>query len=106
MYLISITVVSIIVSWFIIVITHIKFRRQKQREGVAEKIMFKSLFFPVADYICLLFLAGIVILMTQIEDMQLAVWLLPIWLLVIWLGYMAKKRFESKGKEPAAEVFQ
>lgn len=106
MYLISITVVSIIVSWFIIVITHIKFRRQKEIEGTADKILFKSLFFPAADYLCLLFLAGIVVLMTQIEDMQLAVLLLPVWLFIIWLGYMVKKRLENKGKTPVTEIFQ
>jgi len=90
MYLISIAVAAVVVSWFVIVVTHMKFRQRYAREGRSHEIRFKSLFYPWANYLCLLFLAGIVILMTQLEDMQLAIGLLPFWLIFLWFGYRYK----------------
>ena len=92
MYLISIAVAAVVVSWVVIVVTHMKFRRSHQRAGDVDKLHFKSLLYPWANYLCLLFLAGIVVLMTQSEDMQLAIGLLPVWLLALWLGFKYKEK--------------
>lgn len=92
MYLISIAVAAVVVSWFVIIVTHMKFRRYHQQQGDLDKLHFKSLFYPLTNYICLLFLALIVIMMTQIPDMQLAVGLLPIWLLLLWFGFKYKHK--------------
>ena len=91
MYLISIAVAAVVVSWFVIVVTHMKFRSACKAEGSLEKLQFKSLFYPWANYLCLIFLAGIVFLMTQVEDMQMAVLLLPGWIFLLWLGFRSKK---------------
>ena len=93
MLFLSIAMASVIISWGVIVITHLKFRRLYAREGRRAK--FRAPFFPVVNYICLAFLVMMYALMTQIPDMQFAVLVLPVWLFVLWLGYRRKKRKEE-----------
>ena len=90
MYLLSIAVAAAVISWVTIAVTHLKFRQYCAEQGHDTK--FKSLFYPFTNYLCLAFLAGIILLMTQIPDMQMAVIVLPIWLLVLGLGYSYKKK--------------
>ena len=84
MYLLSI-VGAVVISWAMIVLTHLKFRAYYRRTP-----KFKALFFPFANYLCLMFLAGVLILMTTMEEMRLAVMIMPIWLCAIWLFYKYK----------------
>lgn len=90
MYLIAIAIAAVVVSWFIITVTHIKFRQAKGNQ--AAKFPFKAIGYPYVNYICLVFLAMIVCLMTQMEEMQLAVILLPLWLFCLWIGFQVKKK--------------
>lgn len=90
MYLISIAVAAVVVSWFIITVTHMKFRLSKGDE--VKTLHFKSIGYPYVNYVCLLFLFMIVALMTQLDDMRLAVYLMPIWLICLWIGYQIKKK--------------
>lgn len=85
MYLMSVATIAATISWMVITITHLKFRRQCRREGRETK--FRAPLCPVINYLCLAFLIGIWFFMTQIPDMRLAVWLLPVWLLLLWAGY-------------------
>lgn len=88
MVLMSVATIAATISWMTITITHLKFRAKCLAEGKATK--FKSPFYPVINYICMAFLLGVWGFMTQIEDMKLAVIILPIWLLLLWLGYKIK----------------
>ena len=90
MYLLSIAVAAAVISWVTIAMTHLKFRRYCAAHQHATR--FKSILYPFTNYLCLIFLAGILVLMTQIPDMQLAVFVLPVWLLVLWAGYTYKKK--------------
>ena len=90
MYLMSIVTGAVVLSWALIVITHIKFRQHCESTGHETK--FKSLFYPFANYICLAFLIGIIILMTTIEEMRLAVMIIPIWIAAIYIGYRYKNK--------------
>ena len=90
MYFISIATAAAVVDWIVICITHLKFKAYCQREGKDTK--FKAILYPWANYLCLAFLLGVVFMMTQIPDMQLAVIITPLWLFVLWLGYKYKNR--------------
>ena len=90
MYMMAIVTGAVVISWALIVITHLKFRKHCESTGVVPK--FKSLFYPVADYLCLAFLAGILIIMATMDDMRPAVIVMPIWILAIWLFYKSKRR--------------
>ncbi len=92
MYLLSIAVAAAVISWVTIAVTHLRFRKQCKKIGHDTK--FKSILYPFTNYLCLVFLVGILVMMTQIPDMQLTVFILPAWLLVLWCGYSYKKKRE------------
>ena len=90
MYMMSIVTGAIVISWGLIVLTHLKFRKHCNAVGIVPK--FKSLFYPVADYLCLAFLAGILVIMAMMDEMRLAVIVMPLWVLAIRLFYNYKRR--------------
>ncbi len=90
MYMMSIVTGAIVISWGLIVLTHLKFREHCKAAGIIPK--FKSLFYPFTNYLCLVFLASILIIMAMMEEMRLAVIVMPIWVLVIWFFYRSKRK--------------
>jgi amino acid transporter, AAT family len=94
MYLISVAVIAVVISWVTIIIVNLKFRKAK----AGQTIEFKTPWHPVSNYICLAFMAMIVVLMTQIDDMKMAVYILPVWLLILWSGFKLKKSLLSKSE--------
>lgn len=90
--LMSLVVSSLIINWVMISYTHLKFRRSKDKESTKTK--FPSLFYPISNYICLVFLLGILSIM-WITNMKLSVELIPIWLGILFVCY---KVFKTKNK--------
>ena len=90
MYMMSIVTGAVVISWALIVMTHLKFRKHCEAAGITPK--FKSLLYPFADYLSLAFLAGILIIMAIMDDMRPAVIVMPLWILVIWFFYRSKKK--------------
>ena len=90
MYLLSIVTGAIIVTWIMIVLTHLKFR--KHCEAIGYKTKFPSILYPFTNYFALAFFAAVVAMMFTMEEMRLAVILMPIWILIIWLFYKYKHR--------------
>ncbi|MBF7091619.1 amino acid permease [Flavobacterium sp. ALJ2] len=88
--LMSLVVSSLIINWVMISYTHLKFRLAKDKEKTKTK--FPSLFYPVSNYICLIFLLGILSIM-WITNMKLSVELIPIWLGILFVCY---KVFKTK----------
>lgn len=91
MYLISIAIIAAIINWTMIIITNLKFRKAKAAQGEVDKIEFKTPLHPYTNYICLAFLLMIVVLMTTMDSMKMAVYVLPVWLLILWIGFKVKK---------------
>lgn len=89
MYLMSIVTGAVIISWAMIILTHLKFREHCKKNNIVPK--FKSLFFPFANYLCLAFIVGIVLMMLTMDEMRIAVMLMPLWLGVIWIFYKYEK---------------
>ncbi len=88
MYMMAIVTGAVVISWAMIVLTHLKFRKHCKLSGVEPK--FKSFFYPFADYLCLAFLAGVLIIMAMMDEMRPAVIVMPIWILAIWFFYKSK----------------
>jgi len=82
--LMSLVVSSLIINWVMIAITHLKFRKQKDQELVKTK--FPSFIYPLSNYICLVFLIGILSIM-WITGMKISVELIPIWMLLLYISY-------------------
>ena len=94
----TLVVSALIINWLMISITHIFFRNAKIKEGVTPK--FKAFWFPVSNYICLVFLLGILLIML-FTGMHWEVALIPVWLIVLFIGYkIYDQNSNSTTKQP------
>lgn len=87
--LMSLVVSSLIINWLMISVVHLKFKKHKRAEQVKTK--FPSFIYPLSNYICLVFLVGILALM-WITGLKLPVELIPGWIIFLYLCYLLVKR--------------
>ena len=64
--------------------------RRQNREGVVPK--FKAFWYPFSNYLCLLFMAGIPVIMYLTPGIQISVLLIPVWVAILAVGYAIKQR--------------
>ncbi|WP_437215727.1 amino acid permease [Pectobacterium sp. LFLA-215] len=88
--LMALVVSALVINWAMICITHLKFRAAKKQSR--QETRFKSLGYPVTNVICLLFLAGILVIMAMTPGIQISVLLIPFWLLALGVSYVVKKK--------------
>lgn len=88
--LMSLVVSALVINWGMISLTHLKFRRQKIQQGSAP--LFPALWYPWGNYLCLLFLAGILVIMLMTPGMEISVWLIPVWLIILAVGFFLKPK--------------
>jgi aromatic amino acid transport protein AroP len=88
--LMGLVVSALIINWGMISWIHLRFRAQKQQQG--QSTAFRSLGYPFTNYLCLAFLAAILVVMYLTPDLRLSVYLIPVWLLALGLGYWSKQR--------------
>ncbi|MGF6850154.1 aromatic amino acid transport protein AroP [Chitinophaga sp. W3I9] len=87
--LMSLVVSSLIINWLMITVVHLKFKKSKREAQILTK--FPSFIYPVSNYICLVFLVGILILM-WITGMKLPVELIPAWVVFLYVCFLLVKR--------------
>ena len=90
MYLLSVVTCAVVISWFLIVVTHLKFKQHCERTNHPTK--FHSIAYPLTNYLCMAFMIGVVVMMSTMEDTRLAVIVMPIWLALIFIGYRYQRR--------------
>ncbi|WP_027897128.1 amino acid permease [Zestomonas thermotolerans] len=83
--LMSLVVASLVINWAMISLAHLKFRKAMQAQGVEPA--FKTFWYPFSNYLCLAWVAFILIVMLQIPGIHISVYAIPVWLLVIWAFY-------------------
>ncbi|WP_409308144.1 amino acid permease [Pectobacterium sp. B1J-3] len=88
--LMSLVVSALVINWAMISLAHLKFREQKDKEGAVTQ--FKALIYPLGNYLCLLFLAGILVIMYMTPGIQISVLLIPVWLVILGIGYFFKRK--------------
>ncbi len=88
--LMMLVVAAIVINWMVIFITHLKFRKQMIREN--KTTQFPSLAYPFTNYLCIVFMIGILGIMIMTPDMRIAVMMIPGWLLCLLIAYQIKKR--------------
>ncbi|KQC00302.1 amino acid permease [Pedobacter sp. Hv1] len=94
--LMSLVVSSLIINWLMISFTHLKFKKAKLAAGVQTK--FPSFIYPLSNYICLVFLIGILVIM-WITGLKMSVELIPAWLLLLYICFLLVKRNKRKQVE-------
>lgn len=91
--LMGLVVSALIINWAMISWIHLRFRAQKKIEG--KTTLFQSLGYPFTNYLCLVFLAGILVIMYLTPGLRISVYLIPVWLAALGVGYWIK---QSKAK--------
>ena len=86
----SLAVAALVINWAMISWSHLRFRRAKQLAGKAPG--FRSPWFPVSNYVCLGFVAALLVIMFMTPGLRISVYLIPAWLLVLALGYWLRRR--------------
>lgn len=89
----ALVVSALVINWAMISYAHLKFRQAKAREGVQTR--FKALLYPAGNWICLLFMIGILVIMAMTPGMAISVWLIPPWIIVLAIGYAVKNRLQK-----------
>ncbi|AGK50050.1 amino acid permease family protein [Burkholderia thailandensis MSMB121] len=88
--LMGLVVSAIIINWAMISVIHLRFRQAKRAAG--ETTRFRSLGYPLTNYLCLVFMAAILVVMFRTPDLRLSVYLIPVWLVVLAVGYRFRQR--------------
>lgn len=88
--LMSLVVSALVINWAIITITHLKFRTARQRVGL--KSRYQSWGYPFTNYICLMFIVGILVVMYLTPGMRISVLLTPVWIALLAIFYYLSKR--------------
>ncbi len=86
--LMSLVVASLIINWFMISLTHLKFRQALDRQGVVPH--FKAWWAPYGNYLCLVFVLFILGTMLLIPGVRMSVFAVPVWVLLMWIGYQVR----------------
>ena len=94
--LMSLVVATLVINWAMISYSHLKFRQHLDRTG--QKPLFKALWYPFGNYLCLAWVVLILGIMLMMDDIRTSVYAMPVWLGVMWICY------QLKGKRVAAGV--
>ncbi|WP_455812599.1 aromatic amino acid transporter AroP [Pseudomonas graminis] len=88
--LMALVVSTLVINWAMISLSHLRFRKRLVEQGV--KPRFKALFYPFGNWLCLLFMAGVLVIMAMTPGMAISVWLIPVWIGILAIGYQIKRR--------------
>jgi len=124
MRILAVATAAAIVTWGVIVLVHIKFRRAYARRAPAGELVFRSLFYPASNYLCLAFLSALFALMLltgfgpgglltglfglkaplitlPVPDISLSALIVPVWVGILYFGFQLKQH-KKRGAMPAA----
>ncbi|WP_016597684.1 amino acid permease, partial [Yersinia pestis] len=88
--LMALVVSTLVINWVMICLAHLKFRKAKVKEGVVPR--FKALWYPYGNYLCLVFLALILVIMYLTEGIRISVLMMPVWIALLWCGFVLTRR--------------
>ena len=88
--LMALVVATLLLNWIMICLAHLRFRAAMRRKG--RETQFKALLYPAGNYICIAFLAMILVLMCTIDDMRLSALLLPVWVIFLFAAFKLSRK--------------
>lgn len=88
--LMSLVVAALVINWVMIALTHLRFRRRLRRDGIRPR--FPAFWYPFGNYLCLAFLALIVVVMALIPGIRLSVAAMPAWVALLWVCHRLRRR--------------
>ncbi|MCT9071430.1 amino acid permease [Cupriavidus gilardii] len=100
--LMGLVVSALIINWAMISVIHLKFRAHKRSAGVTTR--FQSFGYPLTNYLCLVFMAGILVIMYLTPDLRISVYLIPVWLGVLAVCYRLRNKDAAQALPQGAPV--
>ncbi|CNI06125.1 amino acid permease [Yersinia vastinensis] len=97
--LMALVVSTLVINWVMICLAHLKFRAAKAQEGIEPR--FKALWYPYGNYLCLVFLALILVIMYLTDGIQISVLMMPVWIALLWCGFMLTRRRDKSNQTQA-----
>ena len=88
--LMSLVVATLVINWAMISYSHFKFRQHMDK--TAQVPLFKALWYPYGNYICLAFVAFILVIMLLIPGIRVSVYAIPVWVAFMWLCFVIKNK--------------
>lgn len=88
--LMALVVSALVINWAMISMAHLRFRKTKIKQGVTPR--FPALFYPLGNWLCLLFMIAILGIMLTIPGMAISVWLIPVWVAILGIGYLIRNK--------------
>jgi len=88
--LMSLVVAALVINWALISLSHLRFRAVKKVQG--KTTAFESPWFPFSNYLCLAFLACILLVMLATPGIRVSVLTIPVWLFLLRAGYLIKQQ--------------
>jgi aromatic amino acid transport protein AroP len=88
--LMGLVVSALIINWGMISWIHLRFRAAKNAQGL--KTGFPSPLAPLANWLCLAFLGGVLVVMYLTPGLRISVYMIPLWVLALCAGYWSKQR--------------
>ncbi|TDR76681.1 amino acid permease [Paludibacterium purpuratum] len=97
--LMSLVVATLVINWAMISLTHMKFRRAK----AGQTLVFPSFWFPLANWLCLAFMATILLILLFSGEDAISVYAMPVWIGLMWLSYRLRgaAKAETLAKQAA-----
>ncbi len=87
--LMSLVVAALVINWAMISLAHLKFRKAMQQRGVEPS--FKAFWYPPSNYLCLAFVAAILVIMLWIPGIRMSVYAIPFWVLLLWMVFRVRQ---------------
>ena len=97
MVLVAIILSAEIITWSTITISHLRYRRANGHTGT-----FRSPLHPYTNYLVLAYLAGVVVLMTQLPDFRAGAIALPLWLVALLAAALVYRKINRRQKAIAS----
>ena len=88
--LMSLVVATLVINWAMISFSHVKFRQHMNRTGQVP--LFKALWYPYGNYICLAFVVFILVIMLMMPGIQVSVYAIPVWVAFMAVCYWIKNK--------------
>ena len=98
----SLVVATLVINWAMISYSHFKFRQHMERTG--QTSLFKALWYPYGNYVCLAFVVFILGIMLMIPGIQISVYAIPVWVVFMWVCYCIKNKRSAQHALQAASA--
>ena len=94
MHIMSVATAAATITWGLIVLVQYRFRKAINKEGV--ELSFKAPFYPFSNIFCLAFLGLLFVMMTQMDSMKYAAYVIPAWVILLYIGFLIRKGLQKR----------